>query len=184
MSYAKVAPACNGHWPLPPPPSTMLPIFKTSLSSSTYARSGPTCPWRKGTSFFVKSLLCTLPQSLTFSWFCLPSSYMSASLPPSLARPPWTTDSRLGSLGGWQRTLVYGRGPSDSQALSVDWLIAHMAQYGRVVQSTRGVNRSLWNFFDRVVHFTIIRIRLMLCFTASSISKTVPPPGWMALRLY
>jgi hypothetical protein len=68
----------------------------------------------------------------------------------------------------WSATggaLVYGWSPSDSlsrvrvsgctQALSIDWLVAHMAQYGRVVQSARGVDRSLGNVFDGVVHLTM-----------------------------
>jgi hypothetical protein len=66
---------------------------------------------------------------------------------------PWS------AAGG---ALVYGWSPSDSlsrvrvsgctQALSIDWLVAHMAQYGRVVQSACGLDRSLSNVFDGVVH--------------------------------
>jgi hypothetical protein len=39
--------------------------------------------------------------------------------------------------------------------LDTDRVAAHMAQFGRVVQSARGVDRSFGNVFDGVIHFTI-----------------------------
>jgi hypothetical protein len=40
-------------------------------------------------------------------------------------------------------------------ALNIDWLITLMAQCGRVVQSACGVDRSLGNVFNGVVHLTM-----------------------------
>jgi hypothetical protein len=61
--------------------------------------------------------------------------------------------------------LVYGWLPADSLSrvrvsgctphLDTDRVAAHMAQFGRVVQSARGVDRSFGNVFDGVIHFTI-----------------------------
>jgi hypothetical protein len=61
--------------------------------------------------------------------------------------------------------LVYGWSPADSLSrvrvsgctphLDTDLVAAHMAQFGRVVQSARGVDRSFGNVFDGVIHFTI-----------------------------
>ena len=69
---------------------------------------------------------------------------------------PWTAADGL---------LVYGWSPADSLSrvrvsgctphLSTDRVAAHMAQFGRVVQSARGVDRSFGNVFDGVIHFTI-----------------------------
>jgi hypothetical protein len=42
-----------------------------------------------------------------------------------------------------------------TQALSVDSLVAHMAKYGRVVQSARCVYRFLGNVFEGGFHFTM-----------------------------
>jgi hypothetical protein len=60
--------------------------------------------------------------------------------------------------------LVYGWAPSDcpsqvrvtgcTQALSIDWLVTHIAWYGWVVQSTCCVDR-LGDVLDGVVHFTM-----------------------------
>jgi hypothetical protein len=61
--------------------------------------------------------------------------------------------------------LVYGWSPAHSLSrvrvsgctphLDTDRVAAHMAQFGRVVQSARGVDRSFGNVFDGVIHFTI-----------------------------
>jgi hypothetical protein len=61
--------------------------------------------------------------------------------------------------------LVYGWSPADSLSrvrvsgctpgLDLDLVAAHMAQFGRVVQSARGRDRSFGNVFDGVIHLTM-----------------------------
>ncbi len=39
--------------------------------------------------------------------------------------------------------------------LAMGWVMAHMTQFGSVVQSARGMDRSFGNAFNGIIHFTI-----------------------------
>jgi diphthamide synthase subunit DPH2 len=52
-------------------------------------------------------------------------------------------------------TLSQVQVSSCTQALTIDWLVTQMPEYGRVAQSACDIDDSLVNIFDRLVHFTV-----------------------------
>jgi hypothetical protein len=171
MSYAEVAAASGGSAPVDRPPAAA----PTPLHHVAYLQGfavlidlravKPNLSKEERNQFLLQDLAVDI--ATVTDVFMVPSTQLlrvgfvaaepcQAALDKLQAGVPWS------AAGG---AIVYGWAPSDSlsrvrvtgctQALSIEWLVAHMAQYGRVVQSARGVDRSLGNVFDGVVHFTM-----------------------------
>jgi hypothetical protein len=170
MSYAEVTAARGGSAPADRPPAAPTPLHHVAYLQGfavliDLRAVKPNLTKEERNQFLLQDLAVDI--ATVTDMFMVPSTQLlrvgfvaaepcQAALDRLQAGVPWS------AAGG---AIVYGWAPSDSlsrlrvtgctQALSIEWLVAHMAQYGQVVQSARGVDRSLGNVFDGVVHLTM-----------------------------